>query len=83
MRLLKSEVYRGRQVRVYIVHPGGFTHAPQPALGVRIDGQVVEQKPYLTDMNQLSDALVWAHAAIDRLMGGQPGQPGKVSRWTV
>lgn len=68
MRLLESEVYRGRQIRVYIVHPGGFTYSPVPALGVRVDGQVIDDKPVLPDVFRLSEALDWGHSAVDRLL---------------
>lgn len=75
MRLLESEVYRGKQIRIYIVHPGGFTHAAVPTLGVRIDGKIIDNHVTLPDTSRLSDAMEWGHTVVDRLLTGGTGQP--------
>lgn len=75
MRLLESEVYRGKQIRIYIVHPGGFTHSAVPALAVRIDGKVIDNHVTLPGISRLGDALEWGHTVVDRLLTGGTGQP--------
>ena len=75
MRLLESEVYRGKQIRIYIVHAFGFTHAAEPTLGVRIDGKVIDNQVTLPDVSRLSDALEWGHTVVDRLLTGGTGTP--------
>ena len=75
MRLLQSEVYRGKQIRIYIVHPGGFTPSAVPRLGVRIDGKVIDNQVTLPGVSRLSEALEWGHTAVDRLLTGGTGHP--------
>ncbi|WP_135228463.1 hypothetical protein [Deinococcus fonticola] len=75
MRLLESEVYRGKQIRVYIVHPGGFTPSPVPALGVRIDGEIIDAQVTLPGTFRLSEAMEWGHVTVDRLLSGGTGRP--------
>lgn len=69
MRLLESEVYRGKQIRVYLVCPGDLEAAPAqraPKLGVRIDGKVIGGRPVLASVYELGRALAWGRRVVDR-----------------
>ena len=69
MRLLESEVYRGRQIRVYLVCPGDLGAEPGqrvPRRGVRVDGQVVGGRAVLASVRELRRALAWGRRVVDR-----------------
>lgn len=70
MRLLESQVYRGKQIRVYVIYPDGPSKMALPSLGVRIDGKVFENRAFLKDAKQLGEALQWGRSAVDCLLGG-------------
>lgn len=76
MRLLESEVYRGRQIHVYVVYPGDLCRAPTPALGVRVDGAVLEGQAFLKNVTRLAEALDWCRRAVDRRLTGKGRAPG-------
>ena len=78
MRLLEAEVYRGKQIRIYIVHSFGVTYAATPTLGVRIDGKVIDNQVTLPGIFRLGDALEWGHSAVDRLLTGRTGKPARM-----
>lgn len=73
MRLLESEVYRGKQIRIYVVYPGEWSLAQVPSLGVRIDGSVIEDETLLKGFSQIGEALAWGRAAVDRRLGRSRG----------
>lgn len=74
MRLMNSELYRGKRIRVYLLH-SETALSPTAMLAVRIDGEVVEDTPWLAGVTDEADALAWGRAAIDRTLGPDGHDP--------